>query len=331
MVAADPHGLLYRRLVDAGLPVCALRVRNHCDLPAGFRLRRLVTADQYELVHFHTARAHALSPWLQRTGVKRVVTRRMDYPVKKGGVTQFLYTRSVDAVVAISAGVCAALLAAAVPETRIRLIPSGVDTARFTPNPTARMQVRRAYGLEAHDILVLSIGVLAERKGHQTLLQAAYRLKAQGMRLRYLVCGEGPLRAALQAEVQTLGLEVDVRFAGFCAEIPDYLAAADLFVHVPLWEGLGVAVIEAQAAGLPVVASRLGGIPDLINDSATGLLVPPQDPVALAAALTRLVHDPPWARMLGQAGQTQARTRFDLTVMAQANEALYHDLLNASG
>jgi glycosyltransferase involved in cell wall biosynthesis len=161
-------------------------------------------------------------------------------------------------------------------------------------------------------------------------LQAAQQLKRQGLRLRYLVCGEGGLRAILQNEARTLGLEPDVRFTGFCSEIPHYLSAADLFVHVPLWEGLGVAVIEALATGLPVVASRVGGIPDLITDQKTGLLVPPQDATALAAALSRLVQAPAWANTLGQAGQAQARAQFDVTVMAQHNAALYYELIEVA-
>src|SRR4051794_24809867 len=87
VVAANPGGSLYRALSTAGLSACPLRVRNSCDLLAGLRLRRLVTHDRYDLVHFHTARAHALSPWVAHTGAKRVVTRRMDYPLKKGRVT----------------------------------------------------------------------------------------------------------------------------------------------------------------------------------------------------------------------------------------------------
>jgi glycosyltransferase involved in cell wall biosynthesis len=251
----------------------------------------------------------------------------MDYPVKKGRVTDFLYTQSVDAVVAISVGVRTALLAAEVPAARIRLIPSGVDTTRFVQDLQARAQVRHSYGFGDHETVVLSVGALAERKGHRTLLQAARRLKAQGITLRYLVCGEGVLRAALQDEARALGLETDVHFVGFCSDIAHYLSAADLFVHVPLWEGLGVAVIEALAAGLPVVASRVGGIPDLIKDHTTGLLVPPQDPMALATALSRLVQAPSWAGRLGQAGQAQARAQFDVTTMAQNNAALYYELL----
>src|SRR5262245_16491469 len=330
VVATNPEGSLYRHLSAVGLLACPLRVRNSCDVLAGLRLRRLVTSGRYDLVHFHTARAHALSPWLAHSGAKRVVTRRMDYPLHKGRTTRILYTHSVDAVVAISGGVHAALLAAEVPATRIRLIPSGVDTIRFSQDPAARAQIRHVYGIGDHETVVLSVGALVERKGHGTLLQAAQQLKGQGLQLRYLVCGEGVLHTALQNEALRLGLETEVRFTGFCSEIPRYLAAADLFVHVPLWEGLGVAVLEALAAGLPVVASRAGGISDLIHDQETGLLVPPRDAMALAAALRRLVQAPAWANTLGRAGQARARTQFDVAVMAQHNAALYYELLEVS-
>ena len=327
VVAGDPRGALWSRLSEYGLPRYPLRVRNHLDLLAGFRLRRLVQAGGYHIVHFHTARAHALSPWLHGLSAKRIVTRRMDYPIARGRMTRLLYEQSVDMVVAISQGVEVALLAGGVPPARIRRIPSGVETARFLPNEHARQQLRTALGLLPHDIVVLTVGALTERKGHGTLFSAAYMLQERGVRLQYVVCGEGSLRPSLEAQVRTLGLQDMIHFPGFSSDIPSYLAAADIFVHVPLWEGLGVAVIEALAAGLPVVASRVGGIPELIEDQVTGLLVPPQDAAALAVAIERLVHDPQSAKTLGTTGQTFVQAHFDVSVMARANESLYNELL----
>lgn len=326
-MASDPRGVLWSRLGEHGLLQYPLRVRNHLDLLAGFRLRRLVQAGGYHIAHFHTARAHALSPWLHGLPVKRIVTRRMDYPVARGRMTRLLYEQSVDMVVAISQGVEAALLAGGVPPARIRRIPSGVETARFLPNEQARQQLRAALGLAPHDILVLTVGALTERKGHGTLFSAASLLQERGIQLHYIVCGEGSLRPRLEAQVRALGLQERVHFPGFSSDIPCYLAAADIFVHVPLWEGLGVAVIEALAAGVPVVASQVGGLPELITDQATGLLVPPQEATALAVAIERLVHDPQWAKTLGATGQAFVQARFDMSVMAQANESLYKELL----
>jgi glycosyltransferase involved in cell wall biosynthesis len=328
VVATDPRGELYRRLRGAGLAVRPLPVRNHLDLYAGYQLRRLVRTERYDLVHFHTARAHALSPWLNDLGIPRVVTRRMDYPIKGGWFTRWLYTGCVNVVVAISDGVRAALLAGGIPAAHIRLIPSGIDTARFVPDSVVRARTRAALGVTEQDIVVLSVGALTERKSHQTLLQAAHGIRQRGHRLRYLICGDGPLRAALEKEVRALELTPVVQFAGFCSDVIPYLAAADVFVHVPVWEGLGIAVIEALAAGLPVIASRVGGIPELIDDHTTGVLVPAQDPYALADALDRLARDREWAKTLGQAGQYVARSRFDIAVMAEANMALYRELLS---
>jgi len=326
-VAVHPHGILAQRLHAAGLATRPLSIRNHLGGIAGWRLRRMVRQEGYDLVHFHTARAHALSPWVRGLPIKRVVTRRMDYPIPPGWMSHFLYIQSVDMVVAISSGVRAALRAADILDTHIRLIPSGIDSKQFVPNSDRRASIRRQYDLTEDAPLVLAVGALVERKSHRTLIDAAARLKQNGILLHYLICGAGPLRAALETQTRALGLNSQVHFAGFCHDLPAHLAAADFFVHTPLWEGLGIAVLEALAAGLPVVASRVGGIPELITDQVTGLLIPPKDASALETALTRYVHNPDWAKTLGQAGQAAAHARFDIGATAQANEALYYELL----
>ncbi|MGE0681853.1 MAG: glycosyltransferase [Candidatus Binatia bacterium] len=327
VVAADPLGVLSLRLREAGLPVVPLRIRNHLDLRAAFHLRWLVQRGQYDIVHFHTARAHALSPWLHGLKGKRLVTRRMDYPLRTGAMTRFLYLHCVDMVVAISQGVYAALTEGNVPPSRIRLIPSGVDTMRFAPDPLARERLRSRYSIDTRNPLVVSVGALVERKGHDFLLTAARFLKEKGYHLHYLICGKGPLHKTLVDQVQTLGIVQEVQLIGFCPNVPEFLAAADFFVHVPHYEGLGVAIIEALAAGLPIIASRVGGIPELIEEGKTGLLVPPQDAESLSRSLLHLLENPSFARQLGKAGQMFARKHLDARTMAQANEALYLELL----
>jgi glycosyltransferase involved in cell wall biosynthesis len=307
--------------------VLPLRIRNHIDALAGFQLRRIVRAGQYDIVHFHTARAHTLSPWLQGLKTKRIVTRRMDYPLRKGWATRLLYLHNTDWIIAISKGVQAELLEGGVPLERLRVIPSGIDTKKFLPNPAAQNNIRIRYNIPLHLPLVLSVGALVERKGHNFLLSAAYQLKEQGYDLRYLICGEGGLRSDLEAQSRALGLTQEVRFIGFCPEVPELQAAADYFVHVPLHEGLGVAVIEALAAGLPVIASRVGGIPELIEDHKTGILIPPKDVTSLVAALSSLLSHKQFARHLGVTGQAFVRSRLDVNIMAQTNEALYIELL----
>ena len=251
----------------------------------------------------------------------------MDYPLRTGVMTRRLYTHYVEKVVAISQGVHSALAAGGIPESQMRLITSGVDTARFTPNFDARTRIRSHYNIDAQTPLVLSVGALVERKGHELLLTAARHLKEKGRDIRYLICGDGPLRAALESHVHALALERNVHFTGFCSNVEDFLSAADVFIHVPHHEGLGVAVIEALAAGLPTIASRVGGIPELIEDQKTGLLISPQNVDLLTTALIRLLSSPAFARQLGKAGQEFVRNHFDISLMAQANEALYMEVL----
>ncbi|MGE0826592.1 MAG: glycosyltransferase family 4 protein [Candidatus Binatia bacterium] len=327
VVATDPRGALSARLKEAKLPTIPLTVRNDVDLLAGWRLRSLVRTGRYDVVHFHTARAHALSHWLYQLPSRRIVTRRMDYALRTSALTRRLYLQNVDAVVAISQGVRAALLAGGIPAERIHLIPSGVDITRLTPDPQLRARQRAVHSITGDEILVLVVGALVDRKDHHTLLQAAHSLQDSGAHFRYFICGDGPLRPSLESEVRVLGLTTSIHFLGFCPDIVPYLAAADIFVHVPLWEGLGIAVIEALAAGLPVVASRVGGIPELIDGRTTGLLVPPQDAKATADALARLAQNHSWAKALGQKGQAFVRAHYDIAVMAQTNEALYYKLL----
>jgi glycosyltransferase involved in cell wall biosynthesis len=251
----------------------------------------------------------------------------MDYPLRPGITTRFLYLHSVEMVIAISRGVHTALTEGNIPPSRIRLIPSGVDTMRFAPDPLVRERLRARYDIDARTPLVVSVGALVERKGHDFLLIAARFLKEQGYHLRYLICGEGPLHKTLEDQVQTFGLTQEVQFIGFCPNVPEFLTAADFFVHVPHYEGLGVAVIEALASGVPTIASRVGGIPELIEEGKTGILVPPQDAESLSRSLLHLLGNPSFARQLGKTGQTFARKHFDVSTMAQANEALYLELL----
>src|SRR5262245_1360437 len=194
-----------------------------------------------------------MAPWLAGLGVRRVVTRRMDYVPRGGPWTRWLYNHAVDRVIAISDGVRAALVGAGIDAGRVRVVPSGVDVERFaTPAPGAAA-LRRSWGAADADVVAIVVGVLEARKGHATLLDAASRLG--GGPLRWVFCGAGSREAALRADAAARG--VAVTFAGFHEDVAPALAAADLAVLPSLHEGLGVAALEAMAASRPVVPSRL--------------------------------------------------------------------------
>ena len=319
-LAADPAGRIGLVAADAGIPVVPLRIANHADVRAALRLRRLVAG--HDLVHFHTARAHALAPWLPRT-VRRIVTRRMDYVPRGGPYARLLYNRAVDRVIAISEGVRAALLRAGVEAERIRVVPSGVDVAAFDDAaPGTRAEMRRAWGIGADATVVLVVGALERRKGHAVLLDATRRLRPSRPDLRLVFCGDGGERERLEAAAAPLG---GVVFAGFRRDVAACLAAADVVAVPSLHEGLGVAALEAMAGARPVVASRVGGLAEVVVDGETGALVPPGDAEALARAIDRLAADPSLRTRLGAAGRARVLARHTMARMAEGTLACYEE------
>jgi glycosyltransferase involved in cell wall biosynthesis len=235
----------------------------------------------------------------------------------------------VQAVVAISEGVCAALTASGVEPGRIHLVPSGVEAARFAGATTRRPTARARLGLGDDAWVVAIVGALEERKGHDVLLDALATLPDP--RLLLLIAGDGSRRDALAARVAALDLGTRVRLLGRVDDVAEVLAAADVVAMPSRQEGLGVAALEAMAAGLPVIASRVGGLPEAVVDGATGLLVPAGDVGALAAALARLAADPGRARAFGAAGATRVRERFTMAGMAAATVAVYRRLVDGQG
>lgn len=317
-VVAHPGGRLAEVAAGLGIPVVPLAVRNHFDLAAGLALRRLVAG--HDVVHFHTARAHALAPLCRGQGARLVVTRRMDYVPAGGPYVRFLYNRAVDAVIAISAGVRDALLRVGVRPERIRVVPSGI-VVREPADAAARARVRGEWGIDAQQVVVVLAGALERRKGHATLLAAARLLAPSLPELRYVFCGAGSQEAALREDARSLGDAV--RFAGFRTDVDACFAAADVVVLPSLQEGLGVAALEAMAAERPVVASRVGGLAEAVIHGETGVLVPPADPGALAAALARVAGDAALRARLGSAGRAHVLGHYSAEKMAVGTLACY--------
>ncbi len=321
-----PGGRLFEQSGPLGVKRLSLVPRNDLDLRPVPAVRRLIRSEKYDIVHFHTKRAHTLSLWLPRGPQcpKYIVTRRMDYPETKSWYTRYLYNRRVDGVVAISRVILELLVEAGVEAGRIRLIHSGIDPERFVGCAAASAEAGR-------EVVVGIVAALEERKGHRYLLEAAAALKRRGHKIEYLVAGEGPVRRELEERVKALNLGNEVRFCGFVSDAPDFLSRIDIFILPSLYEGLGVAVLEAMAAGKPVIASRVGGLPELVADGETGFLVAPKNVDGLVEAIARLTDDESLAREMGRKGAARARANFSLEQMAAKNEAYYYELVDGAG
>jgi glycosyltransferase involved in cell wall biosynthesis len=186
--------------------------------------------------------------------------------------------------------------------------------------------VRAELGLDTGP-LVGAVGALRPQKGYDVLIEAALLLRRTHPRLRLLIAGEGPDRPRLEELIARLAASETVTLLGRRMDVPDVLAALDLAVSASNYEGSPLAVMEYMEAGLPIVATRVGGVPDLIDDGVHGLLVEPGDPAALARAVEELLADPARGAALGERARERRRREFDLDVMVASVEALYEELL----
>jgi glycosyltransferase involved in cell wall biosynthesis len=207
-------------------------------------------------------------------------------------------------------------------------IYNGVDVTRFpVASVQATAQARRAIGMPVGVPLVGSLGRLHPQKGFSDLLTAFAQVRQRVSSVRLFVAGDGELRDDLEAQARSLGIAAAVTFAGVRADVSEILAALDVFVLPSLWEGMPNAVLEAMAAGLPVVATAVGGTPEVVVDRVTGLLVPPQDPGALARAIERLLRDPGLRRTMGRAGRRRVERHFHIQETVRQVQDLYEALL----
>jgi glycosyltransferase involved in cell wall biosynthesis len=212
-----------------------------------------------------------------------------------------------------------------IPREKIRVIQNGLDPLPF--ERAQRGRIRPALGIGQEETVLVCVANIRPAKGHEVLLDAAHLLKWESFSFSLWLVGDGDLRPAIEAKVRASDLNQHVRLLGRRADIPDILADADIFVLASHWEGMPGAIMEAMAAQLPVVATRVGGIPELVVEGETGLLVPPGDAAALATALKRLLTNPDLRRRMGQAGHQRITTHFRLEDKVREQEEVYIQLL----
>ncbi|MEY2432683.1 MAG: hypothetical protein QOC92_2408, partial [Acidimicrobiaceae bacterium] len=235
---------------------------------------------------------------------------------------QRLYTRAVDRYIAVSEHVKRQLIEGlGWPEPKLEVIHNAVDIRKF--QDPARPEVRAELSGDTPGPLVVMVARLDPDKGHRHLLAAAAMLPD----VRLVFAGDGPERGALEAFARELGVDDRVRFLGHRNDVPQLLAACDVMALPSAFEGLPISVLEAMAAGTPVVASNIGGVDEVVQNNLTGLLVHPGDAPALAAAIRRLVEDPGQAARLADAARARVADEFSATTMARRVAAVYDKVL----
>ncbi|HID32258.1 MAG TPA: glycosyltransferase, partial [bacterium (Candidatus Stahlbacteria)] len=215
-----------------------------------------------------------------------------------------------------------------IPGNKIHVIHNGIDPSPF--ETTTRGRVRPTLNIGSSEVVLVCVANFRLAKGHEVLLDSVNLLIQDGVSFFLWLVGDGDLRPAMEAKTRSLGLSQTIKFLGQRSDIPDILADADLFVLASHWEGMPGAVMEAMAAKLPVVATDVGGIPELVVDGETGLLVPPGKPELLASALKKLIRDKKLRRKMGIAGHRRIVTHFRLKDKVREQEEVYFHLLGRS-
>jgi glycosyltransferase involved in cell wall biosynthesis len=312
------------------------------DLVALRQLIRLFRRERPVIVHTHTSKAGALgrlAAWIARVPVLVHTPHGHVYYGHFGPFRSWLFLR-IERVLARVTTVMIALTEAEREEHLSRgvgrretfaVAASGIDVERFRRVNVGAGAKPAGATYPAGAYVIGSVGWLTPVKGHAVLIEALARMKPKYPQVHLLLIGSGGLRDDLQRLAARLGVEASVDFLGMRRDVAECLAALDCFVLPSLNEGMGRALVEAMAAARPVVASRVGGIPTIVEDRRTGLLVPPGDPDALAAAIAELIARPDWARTLALAGRERIDAGFSVPGMVRAIEAVYDDAMKRVG
>lgn len=327
-LAVPPGSPLENRALGEGLPVTPIAARGEFDLAAAVRLANLLRALRVDLVHYHTSHAITLGTLASLLAGRQrsVATRRVSFPLTRNPLARLKYTVRVDRIIAVSEAIREALSAAGVPRERVTVIHSAVDLGRFDPLPD-RAACRRDLGYGDAEFVVGSIGHLAAHKGHDVLVEAAARLAPAHPWLRVLVVGRGEREAELRRRVAAAGLEERFRLAGFRDDVTAILPALDLLAFPSLsGEGSPAVLKEAMACGVPVAASNISGVREVVRPGEDGLLIPPGDPAALAEAILFFARDRGRGPEFGRRGRERAGA-FGVERMVERTEEVYRDLL----
>jgi glycosyltransferase involved in cell wall biosynthesis len=332
-VAYFTHGPLYDDIRSLNIPVHRLSTHGLADPRAVLRTLALIRDWKPEVVHTHLIKSdlvgqvaaalasvpvrvssvHSINPWRKKR-VLSAISRRI--------------ASRTHAFIAVTEEVSEYTMRwSGYPAHKMVVIDNGVDLNRFDPSTVAPLDIISALRNAPDSLLIGMIGRLQPPKGHDVLLRAAADVLAACPQIRFVIIGDGPLRPQIEAQRSALGLDDQVILTGLERDIPGALAALDMVVFPSIWEGLPVALLEAMAMQLPIVATTVGGIPDVLAGERGGLLVPPSDPPALAAALIRLLRDAELRQALGSQAREIIEKRYSAAIMQQRVLALYQSIL----
>jgi len=330
----DERGELADGLASDGFGVHLIGRRSGFDLRCVLRLARLFRREHVDIVH-----AHQYGPFFYSLVARRLCRRPRvlfmehgrafpDYPRRKRIVANRLLLERRDRVAAVGDAVRKALVDnEGIASERIDVIYNGIDLAPFAAGAHLRDRTRHELGFGEREFVIVQVARLDPLKDHATAIRAFRRVWQRDSNARLVIVGNGPERQAIEQLVRQLGLTAVVHLLGVRGDVPRLLAGADLCLLTSVSEGIPLVLIEAMAAELPVVATRVGGVEEVVDHEVTGLLAPAGDDAALAAHIARLAGDAALRNRLGRSGCTRAKSQFSEQAMHRRYADLYEAML----
>ena len=339
--AVPDDGPLPDALRALGARVHTLKIGSRFDVGAIRRLKMLCRAEQFQVVHSHNVRANVHA---------RIAAVRAGVPVRVSTIHNSVFAYDVSPmkqrlyaaaerrtaawatrIIAVSDGIATELTHRyGIDPEQVTVIANGIDPERLQPRRTPEA-MREELEIGSSVPLILQVGRLTSQKGYDLLIQAMSPVRKRHPDVQLLCVGEGPDRAQLESLAANRGVSDCVHFAGHREDVPDWLAAVDLVALASRSEGMPYTLLEAMGMGRAVVATRIGGIADVVEDGITGVLVPPEDAPALADAIIDLLAEPESRERLGQAARSQVLQSYTAEATARAVVELYEELVFAAG
>jgi glycosyltransferase involved in cell wall biosynthesis len=325
LIACPQGSPLLERASRSGFDTAALSSGNPWDLRDALLLRRLIRRKGIEIVHAHDGRGQTVA-WESSLGlpVRRVASRRVAFSPNQP-LHYLKYSLTCNGVIAVSEFVKKLLVDSGVPAEKIAVIPDGIEWPAKLATDNDRRTLRAQWHLGEDDFVVGHVGAFTGEKGQDVAIEAARLLTKTLPRFTLLLAGNGPGRRVLEQQCATRGIP-NVRFLGYCEDLYSFFTCLDLFIMPSRTEGLGSSVLLAMAHALPVVASRAGGLAEIVNEGVTGWLVEPGSPKQLAEAIVTTTTMRERLVTIGEAAQERARG-FTSDIMAANTEAFYWQLL----
>lgn len=315
-------------LTEKGLPYIAISMRNEGDFVAGWQIAKTAKACNVSILHLHSAHALAIGLWasLFDATLKLIGVRRVALPIRKNFLSRYKYmSRRMTRHVAVSDAIRDVMIADGMAPERITTIHSGVDIHRRTLEKPPG-DFRKIIGIPDDHLIVGTVAALTSEKGYLTLLDAAAEVLRVHDNVTFCALGEGADREALCHRADELGLGDRFRFMGFRKDVGAFLNSFDVFVLASHMEGLGTSILDAQSVGLPVVASRVGGIPEVIEDGVSGFLFEAQNVMDFVDKLILLIENPDLRNSMGKRGLESVQ-KHSISRTVDQNLALYREIL----